>query len=372
MTNPVDRTSTSAEEANLREIRYEYSHNLVNILSQLGASLFVSTYQAGKLAVVSVNGSSINISCHNFERAMGIALGSDRIGVGGDDWIYFLKNAPELAPQIEPKNHYDACFLTRGSHFTNNISVHEIAWGSQELWIVNTLFSCLCTLHNNYSFVPQWKPPFISALAAEDRCHLNGLALVNGSPKYVTVLGQTDTAGGWRENKATGGCVLEVPTGKVIVEGLAMPHSPRFYQNRLWVLNSGVGELMSLDLISGKPETVAILPGYARGLALIGNLAFVGLSKIRETAVFGSLPICERFDDLKCGVAIIDIPTGEMLGLLELHSGVDEIFDVQLLPFIRRPAFFGPYARREGIAPIWLVPTPDNNNSLRQEADPHH
>ncbi len=129
MTNPVARTSTSAEDAGLREIRYEYSHNLVNILSQLGASLFVSTYQAGKLAVVSVNGSSLNISCHNFERAMGIALGSDRIGVGGDDWIYFLKNAPELAPQIEPKKHYDACFLTRGSHFTNNISVHEIAWG---------------------------------------------------------------------------------------------------------------------------------------------------------------------------------------------------------------------------------------------------
>ena len=55
------------------------------------------------------------------------------------------------------------------------------------------------------------RPPFISAYAAEDRCHLNGLAIVDGQPRYVTALGQSDTRGGWRAGKSNGGIVMSVP-----------------------------------------------------------------------------------------------------------------------------------------------------------------
>lgn len=346
----------TSDVTNHREVNYEYSNNWVPLLSQLKASLLLSTYQAGKLVVVGVHDDALRLSFHNFERAMGVAVGHNQIAVGGKDWIYFLKNAPELAPQVGMPQTHDACFLIRGAHYTSEIAVHELAWGQDQLVVTNTRFSCLCSLDNAYSFVPQWQPPFVSALAPEDRCHLNGVALVEGKPQYVTVLGQTNSSGGWRPNKATGGCILDVSSGEVVAQGLAMPHSPRVGHNRLWVLNSGLGELMMVDISSGQMEAVVSLPGYPRGLALAGQFAFVGLSKARETATFGNLPISDR--TLKCGVAIVDLQAGKQIGLLEFQSGVDEIFDVQVLPGIRNPFFSGPYATTDGSAPIWLVPSP--------------
>lgn len=355
--SPAQEQSVSRDVAH-REVRYEYSNNLVPILNQLGASLIVSTYQAGKLVVVGVHNDALQISFHNFERAMGVAVGRNQIAVGGKDWIYFLKGAPELASRVGAPDTHDACFLIRGAHYTNEIAVHELAWGQERLVVTNTRFSCLCTLDSNYSFVPHWQPPFIRALAPEDRCHLNGIALVDGQPKYATVLGQTDTAGGWRPNKSTDGCVLDIPSGEIVAKGFAMPHSPRVSHNQLWVLNSGQGELVRVDLSSGRLESVVELPGYPRGLALAGRFAFVGLSKAREKDTFGNLPICDRDTSPKCGLAIIDLQTATQVGLLEFQSGVDEIFDVQLLPGIRNPYFSGPYAAKDGNSPIWKVPAP--------------
>ena len=343
------------EQDSLREVRYEYSNNLIPLLHRLKVSVFFSTYQAGKLGIITVDGHSLSLSFHNFERVMGLAINPNQMAVGGRNWIYFLKNDSNLASQIEPKNNYDACFLTRGAQYTGDISLHDLAWGDRELWIVNTRFSCLCTLSSGYNFLPQWRPSFVSALAPEDRCHLNGLAMVNGMPKYVTALGQVDCPGGWRENKATGGCILEVPSSKVITEGLSMPHSPRFYRNLLWVLNSGHGEILTLNPVSGKREIIASLPGYTRGLALVDKYAFIGLSKIRETAIFGDLPICERFNNLKCGIAVVDIDTRQIVSFLEFQAGVEEIFDVQISHF-SSPLISGPHADSDTSEEIWSLP----------------
>ena len=355
MVNP-DTKDTEAKSEKLREVRYEYSNNLGDILKHFKVSLFFSTYQAGKLGVVTAKEKSLDISFHNFERAMGIAISPSQLAVGGKDWIYFLRNDRDLVPQIDPPGTYDACFLTRGGQYTGDISIHDLAWGNKELWMVNTRFSCLCTLTNNYNFLPQWRPKFVSALAPEDRCHLNGMAMINGMPKYVTVLGKTDTPGGWRENKASGGCILEVPSSRIITEGLSMPHSPRIYQNQLLVLNSGCGEILMVDIASGKQEKIIDLPGYTRGMALISKYAFVGLSKIRETAIFGNLPISDRLgEDLKCGVAIVDLAAKKMIGCLEFSEGVDEIFDVQVAQF-SSAMVNGPYVTTDGGSQIWSLP----------------
>lgn len=340
---------------NLREVSYEYSNNLAGIVQHLGISLLFSTYQAGKLGVVTVKDQSLDIAFHNFERAMGIAVNKTRMAVGGKDWVYFLKNDTDIAVQIEPEGSHDACFMTKSGQYTGDISIHDLAWGGQELWIVNTRFSCLCTLSNNYNFLPQWRPEFISAIAPEDRCHLNGMAMVNGMPKYVTVLGKTDIPGGWREEKASGGCILEVPSSKVIAEGLSMPHSPRLHRGFLWVLNSGKGELITVDPNSGKQEVILELPGYTRGLVIVGKYAFVGLSKIREAAIFGNLPIGDRFADLKCGIAVVDLQDREMISCLEFKSGVDEIFDLQTVAF-NNAIISGPYAVTDGANQIWSLP----------------
>lgn len=355
MIQPVNQGDLTTEQEKAREVRYEYSNNLAGILKGLNISLFFSTYQAGKLGVVTVKDNSLNISFHNFQRAMGMAISPTQMAVGGKDWVYFLRNDSKLAPQIEPAGSYNACFLTRSGQYTGDISIHDLAWGNQELWIVNTRFSCLCTLSNKYNFLPQWRPNFVSAIAPEDRCHLNGVAMVNNLPKYVTVLGRTDTPGGWRDHKASGGCILEVPSSRVITQGLSMPHSPRMYQNRLWALNSGHGEIVTVDIASGKQEKIVSLPGYTRGLALVGKYAFVGLSKIRETAIFGNLPIGDRFNELKCGVAVVDLQTRQMVSLLEFQAGVDEIFDLQISPF-SGVIISGPHAMTDGANQIWSLP----------------
>jgi hypothetical protein len=375
--------ATSHEGAGVppaREVRHEYARSFPAILNQLGVSLIVSTYQAGKVVTIGVRQDELALSYHNFERAMGVAVKPDGIAVAARAQVWFLTSALDIAARTEPAGRYDACFLTRASHFTGEIQAHEMAWGNTssqrsgiksqgadslpcesrplapELWIVNTAFSCLCTLDARHSFVPRWRPPFVTSWAAEDRCHLNGLALADGAPKYVTALGETDTPQGWRPDKVKGGCLIDVASGETVARGFAMPHSPRVYGGRVWLLHSGAGRLVLVDPASGKAETVAELPGYTRGLALYDRFAFIGLSKIREASTFGGVPIAERRGELKCGVGVVDLTTGRLAAHLEFASGVEEIFDVQVLPGARCPVLSGPYASLEGAAPIWTVP----------------
>lgn len=270
---------------------------------------------------------------------------------------------PRPCPPVEPAGRHDVCFLTRSAHFTGEIQAHELAWAGDELWVVNTAFGCLCTLDSRHSFVPRWRPPFLTGLAAEDRCHLNGLAMApdgRGAPahRYVTALGETDTPQGWRANKTTGGCLIEVTSGQTVARGFAMPHSPRVHGGRVWLLHSGAGQLVLVDPQSGKAETVTELPGYTRGLALHDHFAFVGLSKVRETATFGGMPIIQRRPELKCGVGAVDLQTGRLVAHLEFVTGVEEIFDVQVVPGARRPAMSGPYPTLDGTGPVWTVPRP--------------
>ena len=333
---------------------YTQTDSFVALLQQLGASLLVSTYQANKLLVARAAGAGLSMLVRTFDRPMGLAVDGRRLAVGTRDRVWFLRDAPDIAPRVEPAGAHDACFLPRSSHVTGDIGVHELAWAGEELWVVNTRFSCLCTLHPDYSFVPRWRPPFVTALAAEDRCHLNGLAVVDGRPKYVTALGETDAAGGWRAHKPRGGCLMDVSSGDVVSRGLSMPHSPRRHDGRLWVLESGTGRLLLVDPATGRPQTVAEVPGFARGLALSGPYAFVGLSKIRKTSAMDGVPLAERRDELKCGVAAVDVRGGGVVALLEFQTAVEEIFDVQLLPGLRFPEVLG--FQHETIQHTFVVP----------------
>ena len=343
-------------EIRTREVAYERSREFVPILSQLSSTLLVSTYQAGKLAVLGTHEQELVLTFHNFEQAMGIAVSRERLAIGSKSTIWIARNAPDIAAQLDPVGRYDACYLVRSALVTGEVHGHEMAWSGPELWLVNTMFSCLCTVDDVYSFTPRWRPPFISSLAAEDRCHLNGMAMLEGRPRYATVMAETDTAAGWRPNKATTGCLLEVPSGRVVARGFAMPHSPRFHQGRLFMLDSGKGQLIVVDPPTGRTAIVAALPGYTRGLAFHGPYAFVGLSKIRETSTFGDLPISEFREQLKCGVAVVHLPTGKLAAHFEFSTGVEEIFDVQLIPNVRNAAFRGPAPNDDGHPTIWSVP----------------
>jgi uncharacterized protein (TIGR03032 family) len=331
----VTTAPPAAPEAALRSV---HTTTLPALFARLGISLLVSTYQAGKLILVRADGGGLNTHFRTLAKPMGLAVDGTRLSVGGSHTVWEYRNVPAVARTLDPPERHDACYVPCRLHVTGDIDGHELAYGPEhDLWVVNTRFSCLCTLEADYSFSPCWRPPFVTALAPEDRCHLNGLGLVDGRPRYVTALGTTDTPGGWRANKANGGVLMDVESNAILLQGLSMPHSPRWHQGQLWVLESGQGTLARADPARGTCETVARLPGFTRGLDFCGSLAFIGLSQVRESAVFSGIPLVERVQERCCGVWVVHLETGETVGFLRFEAGVQEIFAVQVLPGLRFP-----------------------------------
>ncbi|MBL4672627.1 MAG: TIGR03032 family protein [Arenicella sp.] len=311
----------------------QYTKTFSELLNKAKLSLAVTTYQAKKLVLLRAQGEQINTHFIDMDRPMGLAFQNGRLSVGSGNTIVDYFNSANAAAKLESATHHDAVFLHRRTHVTGDIDVHEMAFDDGgELWLINTKMSCLCTLDVNYSFVPKWKPPFISKYDSTDRCHLNGLAMRDGKPRYVTALGVSDEAAGWRTNKASGGIVMDIKSDKIIADGLSMPHSPRWYKDRLFVLESGAGRLLTIDLQTGHKTTVAEVPGFCRGIDFIGRYAVIGLSQIRETAMFAGLPLTKRKEDRRCGVWIVDLVSGESAGYLSFNTGIEEIFSVQVLP----------------------------------------
>jgi len=320
------------------DLRSVHTSNLPELFDRLGISLIVSTYQAGKAIVIRNDNGALNTHFRPFAKPMGIAASGNSLTIGGANTVWEYRNMPALAKKLEPVGKHDACYLPRRIHITGDIDIHELAWSDDnELWVVNTRFCCLCTLDLDHSFYPRWRPSFVSAWAPEDRCHLNGLAMVNGRPKYVTALGETDTFAGWRANKAKGGVLIDVETNKILLRGLSMPHSPRWYRNKLWLLESGKGSLAQVDLERRSWRTIAQLPGFTRGIDFFGPLAFIGLSQVRESAVFSGIPLVDRVSERTCGVWVVNIETGQTVGFLRFEAGVQEIFAVQILRNTRFP-----------------------------------
>jgi uncharacterized protein (TIGR03032 family) len=364
-------------------LRSVHTTNLPQILAETGASVLVTTYQAGKLVILRNDGGVLNTHFRNFSKPMGLAHAGGRLAIGTATEIAEFHNIPAVCKRLDakqaegdsdpppsqggakggipdattpntlsdsqtaspiphsalrpPHSPHDACFLPRVAHTTGDIAIHEMAWVGDELWFVNTAFSCLAVRSTLNSFEPRWRPPFIKQLHPGDGCHLNGLALRDGRVRYVTALGNTNEPGGWRQNKRNGGVLLDVDSGETIVAGLSMPHSPRWYNGQLWLLESGDGSFGVVDLAAGRYQPIAQLPGFTRGLSFLGPLAFIGLSQVRESAVFSGIPLVERLAERTCGVWVVHIETGRTVAFVRFEDAVQEIFAVEVLPGIRFP-----------------------------------
>lgn len=347
--------------ARTKPANFSHSENFAAVLAGLQSSLLVTTYQAGQLCSFGAFDEKLQVKLEPFSVAMGLALHPRKVAVGSRDMIWFLESAGRnLAQEQAPIGMYDAALLTRSAYVTGNLHTHEMAFLGDDLWVANTLFSCLATIQPGFSFVPQWKPKFVSnCYVPGDRCHLNGMAIDAGRVQYVTAMAETDTPNGWRAAKERTGCLIDVGSNEVVARGFAMPHSPRVHHNRVWLLDSGRGQLVAVDQATGKWDVVATFPGYTRGLAFAGPFAFVGLSRIRETSVFGGLPIAERRETLKCGVGVVDWRTGQQVAAFQFVDGVEEIFDVRVLPGVRCPLIRGPSTAHAD--EIWITPPPKSS-----------
>lgn len=313
-------------------------------------SLAVTTYQSGKIILIGSNKATGRLSVfeRTLERPMGLAFEGGRLAVATMVQITVFVDASHSGDgrRAVTKEGYDAVFVPQVASYTADLDAHDLAFAaSGELVFANTLFSCLATTSQTHSFRPLWRPPFVSRLAAEDRCHLNGLAMKGSAPAYVTVVSETNVADGWRDNRAGGGAVIDVASGEIVCRGLSMPHSPRLHEGRLWVLNSGAGEIGTVDVAKGRFEPVAFCPGYLRGLTFIGPYALVGLSEPRQNRTFAGLPLQDRLATEnvgpRCGIYVIDTRTGDVAHWLRIEGVVNELYDVVALPGIVRPSMIG-------------------------------
>jgi uncharacterized protein (TIGR03032 family) len=320
-------------------------------LAETGASIALTTYQSGKVILVGSNKGTGRLSVfeRTLERPMGLAFdGKRQLAIASMVQITVFADAARAddGKRTATSEGYDAVFVPQFASYTADIDAHDLAFAANgRLVFANTLFSCLAVASPTHSFKPLWRPPFITRLAPEDRCHLNGLAMRDGQPAYVTCVSATDVADGWRDNRAGGGIVVDVAANQIVCRGLAMPHSPRLHDGKLWVLNSGAGEIGTVDLAQGRFEPVAFCPGYLRGLAFIGPYALVGLSEPRENRTFAGLPLQDRLaaENVapRCGVYVIDTRTGDILHWLRIEGVVTELYDVLALPGMTRPSMIG-------------------------------
>lgn len=334
-----------------------FAPNVPELLQQMNVSVALTTYQTGKVIMLSPKNRDELVQLpRNFAKPMGIARLGNKLAIATRDEVITLVNTPALA-KTYPKqpNTYDAMYLPRSAIFTGPVDMHDLEFGNEGLWGVNTQFSCLCLINDDFSFEPRWQPPFISELQPEDRCHLNGMAFVEGEPRYITALGQTNDAGGWRESKATGGILMDIQTNEVILEGLPMPHTPRVYNDQLYALLSGTGELIRVNRETGKYDILKELNGFARGMDIYGDYLFVGLSKLRTTSkAFQDLPVSQK--SVFAGIVIIYLPSSSMVGYIKYETSVDEIFDVKVIPGTIRPGIVNTMREEYRMA----ITTPDS------------
>lgn len=320
------------------------SRQLLAWMAQQRLSIALTTYQIGKLFLLGLKpGGGLSVFERSFNRCMGLCPAEDGFYMSSLYQVWRFVNA--LAPGQTQDGH-DRLYVPQLGNTTGDLDIHDMAVDGQgRLVFVNTLFGCLATLSDTHSFRPLWHPPFISRLAAEDRCHLNGLAMKDGRPAYVTAAGACDVVDGWREHRVGGGVVVDVASNEIVASGLSMPHSPRWHRGRLWLLNSGTGEFGHLELDTGKFVPLAFCPGYLRGLYFVDDFALVGLSKPRDNKTFSGLPLDERLraqgTQARCGVQVIDLRTGDAVHWLRIEGIVDELYDVIPLPGARTPMALG-------------------------------
>jgi uncharacterized protein (TIGR03032 family) len=315
-------------------------------LAEQRLSIALTTYQIGKLFSLGLKANGeLAVFERTFNRCMGLCPTADGNGFWMSSLFQLWRFENMLAPG-EQANAHDRIYVPQLGVTTGDCDIHDMAVnGDGQLLFANTLFSCLATTSDTHSFRPLWQPPFISRLAAEDRCHLNGLALREGQAAYVTAVSTSDAADGWRERRADGGVLIDVASNAIIATGLSMPHSPRWHQDRLWLCNSGSGEFGTVDLASGAFEPLTFCAGYLRGVAFHGDYALLGTSKPRHNKTFSGLPLdnalAQRNVEARCGIQVVDLRSGDAVHWIRFEGLVDELYDVITLPGVRNPCLIG-------------------------------
>lgn len=342
----MDQPASGSDQsgANSLPLKISASRQFLDWMLQEQVSLALTTYQSSRLLLLGASPEGQITGFERiFERAMGLYATENRLYLSSKYQLWQLDNVLEPGQQY---GSHDKLYIPRIAYTTGDLDIHDLAIDQTgRIVFVSTLLNCLATVSDRHSCTPLWKPSFISGLVNEDRCHMNGLAMEAGQPRYVTVCSRSDVVDGWRDHRQMGGCVIEVRSDQMICEGLSMPHSPRCYQDQLWLLNSGQGELGYVNG-DGRFEPIIFCPGYLRGLAFWKHFAIVGLSRPRgNDRTFSGLALDQRLNAKQiepyCGVIVVNLQSGTVAHWLRLEGVVSELYDVQVLPHVRQPMALG-------------------------------
>lgn len=328
-------------EPNLNPFACRYTPHLPELLTKMNCSLAITTYQAGKVVIISPKDeNTLTQLPRTFKKPMGISYDAQKntmvLATQGE--VITFKNSVELASTYpNAPGVYDALFLPRLTYHTAPLDLHDIHVGKDnEIFAVNTLFSCIVKIEEAYNFTPIWTPPFIDAIASEDRCHLNGLAMRDGKPAFATAFNSGNTASSWRENITETGIIMDIEKNKILADGLAMPHSPKWINNKLYVLLSATGELVEIDAENGEKKVIYNFNAFVRGLAFYKDYLFVGFSKLRKnSSTFSKIQFSHEANE--AGIAVFHLPTASLSGKITYENSVDEIYDLIVLPNCLRP-----------------------------------
>ncbi|MCU0431169.1 MAG: TIGR03032 family protein [Cytophagaceae bacterium] len=309
------------------------SAQVPELFMKLNCTLVISTYQAGKVILISAQDhQKLTMLPRTFNKAMGVAIEGNKMAIACKDEVVKLVDSPELAIHYPNQpGKYKNLYTPRATYYTGTVDLHDLHFGTEGLWGVNTSFSCLCLINDDYSFIPKWKPNFINELISEDRCHLNGLAMLNGKPKYVTALGTGNKFQSWREDITNGGVLIDIETNEMILKNLSMPHSPRMHNGELYLLQSASGEIIKFNPETKTIKVIKKFEAFVRGMAIHGDYMFVGVSKPRaNSSTFAKLPFASN--PLNAGIIVLHLPTKSIAGEMVFQTSVDEIYDVQIIP----------------------------------------
>lgn len=326
---------------NLSPFTCQANPKLIQLLHDLKISIGISTYQAGKVVLISANHQGqLTQLPRNFKKPMGIAVHhhKKKIAIATLNHILVFKNVPELnnGYKNDLVTHYDAMYVPRVQYITGPADIHDLSFLHDDIVAVNTLFSCIVKINSDYNFEPIWMPKFIDRLAPEDRCHLNGMACANDEIKYVSAFNNGNSHQSWRANIKKSGILIDYNSHEIVNSELAMPHSPRVYDNELYFLQSATGTICKSNVQNNTYDVIYKSPSFVRGMSIYKDYAFIGLSKLRETSSSFAELAKEGFAN-HAGILVINIKTGEMVGQIEYLNSVEEIFDVCVLPHTTKP-----------------------------------
>lgn len=318
----------------------QYTPQVPELLLKMGVSLGVTTYQAGKFIFLSpVDEDKLVQLPRQFEKPMGIALHGEKLGLVTKDQVIVFKNHPALAASF-PKSsgRYDAMWMPKLSYHTGVLDLHDLSWGEKDqLFAVNTLFSSIVKLSSESSFEVFWTPPFIDQVVPEDRCHLNGMVLHNGTPRYATAFNQGNEKLSWRQGSITAsGVLIDVVNNEILLDNLGMPHSPMLLDDKIIFLESATGQVSEYDTTTHEKSKLFDVKGFVRGLTYYKDHLFIATSKLRKSvSTFAHLPIAREAKE--AAVHIYHYPSRSFVGKIAYISSVDEIYDVEIFPDVLRP-----------------------------------